>query len=133
VPQVVGPGSEIKVRLELANVGNAALQDATIDLPFGASVLQPIRWQATTGRVRETDKGLTWRPGVLVAGADAVLLVDAVVSAAALPDSEITLQAALRGLDGVATSNEIVITLPWTLLPAAGGDMQHCGSPDPAP
>ena len=119
-PQLVGPGSQVTLRLRLENIGTAALAGARL-LLSRPPVLHFTTVRLSAGQVSLDPPGLTWEPGPLEAGAGQWLEITALVAEDALPDGSITLQAILSWPEGQVASNPVALTLPWALLPDAGG------------
>ena len=115
-PTIVGPGSEVALRLELENVGGAPLEGAILVLAEPA-LLRFVNVRASLGEVQAGASPPNWEAGTIQAGAGGVLEISAVVASDALPDNTIPLSATLTWADGQETSNEIVLVLPWALLP----------------
>lgn len=120
MPGVVGPGSQVTVRVELVNVGNAPLAGTVLTLQQAPLVLRELQWEPASGDVRLEADGLVWRPHTLEAQQRTVLLVSGVIAREARPGSQVVVRAELAWPEGTSLSNEVTLSLPRALLPETG-------------
>ena len=119
-PDVIGPGSQVMLRVELVNVGDAPLAEAALTLSQTPLVLRELRWEPAGDDVRlEADK-LVWRPRSLEAQQRAVLLISGVVPGSARPGGQVVVRAELAWPEGAPASGEVSLSLPRALLPETG-------------
>ena len=131
-PLLLGPGSQVILRLRLENIGTASLAGARLVLPR-PPVLHFTTVRLSTGQVSFGPPGLTWEPGPLESGAGQWLEITALLAEDVLPDGLIPLQATLTWPEGHLVSNALALTLPWALLPEAGepAALTEHGAPAP--
>ena len=118
-PLVVGPRSEVALRLGVRNTGKGSLEGVTVTLTE-PSALRFNSVRVYGGDLRWEESQLNWDPGSLPAGAEGILEIAAVVGDDVLPDSAIPLVATLSWPGGEDVSQELVLRLPWALLPETG-------------
>jgi len=118
-PLVVQPGASVSILLELQNLGDGSMGNATITLPQHPS-LSIEQAQASLGRAEIGMDGIRWVLGPVGAHGVATLQLAAVVGPDVVPDSEILLSAVLVWPGGQLQSNEWRLSLPPALLPAVG-------------
>jgi hypothetical protein len=118
-PFVVQPGMPVSVLLELQNLGDGAMENATITLLSHPYLLfEGVR--TSLGQAQLGSAGVSWTPGPLGERGGGTLQVTAVVGPDALPDTSILLSATLSWPGGQVESNELQLSLPAALLPAVG-------------
>ena len=118
-PLVVGPRSEVALRLGVRNTGKGSLEGVTVTLTE-PSALRFNSVRVYGGDLRWEESQLTWDPGQLPAGAEGILEIAAVVGDDVLPDTTIPLVATLSWPSGEDVTQELVMRLPWALLPETG-------------
>lgn len=118
-PLVAQPGTTVSILLELQNLGDGSLANATIVLPLHpALTLQSV--QASLGQTQAGPDGITWIPGPLGGHSGGSLQVTVTVAPDALPGANIRMRATLTWPGGQVQSNEWPLTLPAALLPEVG-------------
>ncbi len=119
-PLVAEPGTAVLILLELQNLSDGSLENATITLPgYSALSLQGV--QTSLGQAQFSPDGVTWTPGPLTGHGGGILQLAAVVGPDALPGTQMLLQATLVWPGGQVQSNGWPLSLPAALLPDAGG------------
>jgi hypothetical protein len=119
-PLVAQPGTSVAILVEVQNLGDGSLENATIVLPLHPSLtFQGV--QASLGQAQLGPDGITWTPGSLGGHAGGTLQLAVVIVPDALPGTNVALRATLTWPGGQVQSNEWPLTLPAALLPEAGG------------
>lgn len=115
---VVGPGSEVSLTLILENLGGSPLSGATVSLDVPAWLLPELT--AAEGQTSVSGFTATWLPPQLEPGGRLQATVRCSVTDQAPPDTQAVLQAWLTWPGGDSQSNEVLLRLPWLLLPDTG-------------
>lgn len=119
-PMFVGPSSEVGIRVEIANFGDAVLQTANITLTM-PTLLSFVNVRTTSGQIRFEASNLILELNPVQPGGEGLLEIDVVVSADALPDAIIPMRAALNWDGGASVISDFPLVLPWAPLPETGG------------
>lgn len=119
-PYFGGPGDIIRFTVRLRNHGSAVATGLTVTLPW-PDPLFVLALSASAGEVSAGSGEIVWRLGQLAPGAEAVWTLQAQIAADAMPDQVLRYRARLSFDGGLRESEERMLLLPWTRLPATGG------------
>ena len=114
-PQLVAPGVEVTLRVQLLNQGKGELSDAIVAMTLPRE-LEYAGGSASSGLLEHTAGSVLWAVRVAAQG-ESMLEVRARVRDDVLPDRQIEFQAQLTWPSGGVSSNVGVLELPWALLP----------------
>jgi hypothetical protein len=122
-PHIAAPGMAITARIEVRNIGGATMHDAiaTLDIPDLPSWLRIVSYEISTGTMTVGAERIEWRLGALGAGAEAFCTLTGSISLDAPPNRDIELAATFGAPASGAIQDQAIISLPWALLPEAGG------------
>jgi hypothetical protein len=122
-PHIAAPGNTVTVRLEVRNIGGSTMDDAiaTLDIPDIPPWLRVISYEVSAGSIGMGTERLEWRLGALGAGAEAVCVLTGSIALDAPPGRDIELLAEFGAPASGVIQDRAIVSLPWALLPEAGG------------
>ncbi len=119
-PGIAGPGNLVTFTCQVGNRGNAPANNLTASL----SIPWPLAIQDVSlpkGQFRFDANEATISLDSLQPGEEIAITLRARVQENASPGKTLRYRAQLTSTGGERESNEVIIELPWALLPATGG------------
>ncbi len=122
-PHIAAPGMAVTARLEVRNIGGSTMHDAvaTIHSANIPTWLRIASYEVTAGSLGMGAERLEWRLGALGAGAEAVCVLTGSIALDAPPGRDIELLAEFGAPASGSLQDRAIVSLPWALLPEAGG------------
>lgn len=115
----LSPGQVIVIAAALTNGGNAPSSEAVVTLTQ-PSLLRVTRSRTASGDLEFGLSQIIWRPESVLPGETVTLELEMVVSEEASPDHQLAVSGTLNWPEGESFTADIMLTLPWALLPATG-------------
>ncbi len=122
-PHIAAPGMTVTARLEVRNIGGSTMHDAiaTLESANIPTWLRIDSYEISAGSIAMGAERLEWHLGAMGAGAEAVCVFTGSIALDAPPGGELELLAKFGASASGAIQDRALISLPWALLPEAGG------------